>query len=48
MPDLVKRTPLGYLSHVDLYEDALKMSIHMMKKIHKLQEVGLVDVDNYV
>lgn len=47
-PELQDKVPTAYLSHKELYEDAIRKSTIIFKKVRQLQMEGKDGVDNYL
>lgn len=47
-PSLVDKAPSAYLSHKEVYENSVKKSTIIVKKIKQLQAEGKDGIDNYM
>lgn len=47
-PGFVDEVPAAYLSHKEMYENAIRKSTIIFRKIRQLQEEGKDGVDNYL
>lgn len=47
-PEMKDKVPFSYLSHKEKYEEAIRKSVLVFKKIKQLQEQGRGGVDIYM
>lgn len=47
-PEFEDEVPSAYLSHKELYENAIRKATIVFRKIRQLQEEGKDGVDNYL